>query len=107
MLKQQKHQKEIEKIVKQIREKYNPEKIILFGSFAYGKPRENSDVDLIVIKKTKERFTQRLIKIAGAISSFLGTDILVYTPEEWQQAIEEENYFIKEVAQKGKVLYAK
>jgi len=99
-------QKEIQKIVQQIKEKYKPEKIILFGSFAWGRPKENSDVDLIVIKKTRERFARRLMRIAEVIKSSLGTEVLVYTPKEWQKALEEENYFIKEIAKKGKVVYA-
>lgn len=48
-------QKEIKKITGQIVEKYKPEKIILFGSWAYGKPKENSDIDLMVIKKNKKK----------------------------------------------------
>ena len=100
-------QKEVKKIVDQIVENYKPEKVILFGSFASGKPKENSDVDLLVIKKTKERFTTRLLRVAELIKSSLGTDILVYTPKEWESALEEENYFIKEIAQKGKLVYAK
>jgi len=99
-------EKEIQKITDQIKEKYQPEKIILFGSFAYGKPSASSDVDLVVIKKTNERFTQRLMKMAQIVKSSLGADILVYTPKEWQAALKEENYFIKEIAQKGKVVYA-
>lgn len=101
------YKKEIKKIIQQIKEKYNPEKIILFGSFAYGQIEEDSDVDLVVIKKTKERFVQRLMKVAGMIKSSLGTDILVYTPQEWREALKEEDYFIKEIAQKGKVVYVR
>ena len=100
-------QKEIQKIVNQIVENYKPEKIILFGSFAYGKPREESDVDLAVIKKTRKRFVKRLFEVCKYIKSRMGTDILVYTPKEWEKALEEEHYFIKEIAQKGKVVYEK
>lgn len=99
--------KEIKKIVGQIVEKYKPEKIILFGSFAYGKPKENSDVDLVVIKKTKKRFIKRLFEVCQYIRSRLGTDILVYTPKEWEEALKEENYFVKEIFQKGKTVYEK
>lgn len=101
------YQKEIKTIVKTLKEKYKPEKIILFGSFAFGKPKENSDVDLCLIKKTKDPFPRRLFKVVKYIESDLGTDILVYTPDEWQEALEEENYFIKEIAQKGQILYEK
>ena len=100
-------QKEIKKITKQIVKKYKPEKIILFGSFAFGRPKENSDIDLVVIKKTRKRFMKRLFEICRCIKSWMGTDILVYTPKEWKEALTEENYFIKEIAQKGKVVYAK
>ena len=97
--------KEIKKIVDQIAKNYKPEKIILFGSFAYGRPKENSDVDLVVIKKTKKRFIKRLFEVCQYVKSRLGTDILVYTPKEWKEALEEENYFIKEISQKGTVIY--
>jgi len=102
-----KYQKEIKKITQQIVEKYKPEKIILFGSFAHGRPKENSDVDLVVIKKTRKRFMRRLFEICQHIESEMGTDILVYTPKEWEEALDEENYFIKEISKKGKLIYAK
>ena len=101
------YQREIKKITEQIVKKYKPEKIILFGSFAYGKPKENSDVDLLLIKKTKEKFLKRIFEVAKIIRSSLGTDTLVYTPKEWSQALKEENYFIKEINQKGRLIYAK
>ena len=100
-------EKEIKKIVKQITKNYKQEKIFLFGSFAFGKSKENSDVDLLVIKKTKQSFPARLIEVSDTVSSILGTDILVYTPKEWKEALEEENYFIKEITQKSKLVYAR
>lgn len=96
---------EIQKITQVIQKKYQPEKIILFGSFAYGNPKLNSDIDLVVIKSTKERFLDRLKKIAYLIDSDLGTDILVYTPQEWQKEQEAGNYFVKEIEAKGKIIY--
>ena len=100
-------EKEIKKIVNQIVENYKPEKIFLFGGFASGIIKKNSDVDLLVIKKTKDSFTSRLLDVSGAINSTLGTDILVYTPKEWDEALEEENYFAKEINNKGMLLYAR
>jgi len=102
-----KNQEEIKKITDQIVKNYKPEKIILFGSFAYGKPKENSDVDLVVIKKTKERFGSRLFKVVRFIKSKMGTDILVYTPEEWEAGIKNDYYFFKEIKNKGKLVYEK
>lgn len=101
------YQKEIKKITQQIIKKYKPEKIILFGSFACGKPKENSDVDLLVIKKTKKRFGSRLFEVAKIIKSKMGTDILVYTPKEWEKGLKENYYFFKEIVNKGKLVYEK
>lgn len=100
-------QKEIKKIVEQIVKGYKPEKVILFGSFASGSPKENSDVDLVVIKKTKVRFIERLKEIAKIVKSWTAFDILVYTPREWQEALKEGNYFIEEITKTGKVIYEK
>lgn len=100
-------QKEISNLAQQIKEKYQPEKIILFGSFAYGRPSPSSDADFAIIKKTKEKFLDRLKRISSLIQSPLGTDILVYTPSEWRTLLRQRDYFISEIAQKGKVLYEK
>ena len=93
---------EIKKITGQIVKNYEPEKIILFGSYAYGKPSLSSDVDLLVIKKTRKRFGSRLFDVAKIISSEMGTDILVYTPKEWSSGLEKDYYFFKEINNKGK-----
>ena len=100
-------QKEIKKITRQIAENYHPEKIILFGSFAYGNPTEDSDVDLLVIKETKERFGSRLFEVCKYIDSSIGTDVLVYTPKEWENSIRKNYYFLKEIKNKGKLIYAR
>ena len=57
----------IKQIAKKIANKYKPEKIILFGSYAYGKPRKDSDIDLLIIKKTKARHIDRAVKIREII----------------------------------------
>ncbi|MCK5122680.1 MAG: nucleotidyltransferase domain-containing protein [Candidatus Pacebacteria bacterium] len=98
---------EIKKITKQIVENYEPERIILFGSYAYGKPNLSSDVDLLVIKKTRRRFGSRLFDVAKVISSEMGTDILVYTPKEWESGLKKKYYFFKEINNKGKLIYEK
>jgi len=98
---------EVKKIVEQIVKNYNPEKVILFGSFAYGKPKKDSDVDLLIIKRTRKRFGARLFEVAKFIKSELGTDILVYTPKEWEEGLKKKYYFFQEINQKGKILYEK
>jgi predicted nucleotidyltransferase len=94
-----------ERIVKEI----NPEKIILFGSYAWGEPTEDSDVDLLVIQKSKEPRKQRQIILRKKISSIgVPVDMLVYTPEEMKKSINENrNLFIEDIVRNGKILYEK
>lgn len=96
---------EIQKIVQQLIQRYQPEKIILFGSAASGKTSRWSDIDLVAIKKTNKRFYERIAEASALIPHSVPVDILIYTPEEFTQ-MATENYFIKnEVIRKGKVVY--
>ncbi len=95
----------LQKVIECIK-KYKPEKIILFGSYARNEADEHSDIDFVVIKKTKKRFLKRLIEVAKLIDNDLGqVDVFVYTPQEFQRMIEMGNPFIKQVLKEGKVLY--
>ena len=86
---------------------YSPEKIILFGSAARGDADEYSDLDVIVIKETDRRFVQRLVDAGALVSSPRHVDIFVYTPDELEAMIEEENPFIESALRDGKVVYEK
>lgn len=101
-------QKEIEGIIKRIASSYKPEKIILFGSYAYGTPTEDSDMDLlVVIKKSKQPKHQRAREIRKHLWGItdIPKDILVYTREEIDEWKEVEEAFITSVMKKGRVLY--
>lgn len=92
----------IQKIVQEL----NPEKIVLFGSYAYGMPNPHSDVDLLVIMKTKASLKER----SWAVSRLLlprpfPVDILVKTPKEVKKGLETGDFFLKEILTRGKVLY--
>lgn len=100
-------QQELDRVVSQLRHAYNPEKIIIFGSFAQGKTQQWSDLDIAIIMHTKKRFIDRLMSVAHLIHPRLGTDIVVYTPEEFQ-VMERDNYFVRdEIVGRGKVVYDK
>ncbi len=86
---------------------YDPEKIILFGSTARGDTDAYSDIDLIVIKGTDKRFVQRLVEAGSYLSLPARVDIFVYTPEEFESMIEEENPFIQGALKDGKTIYEK
>lgn len=93
----------VKEIVKQL-EPYKPEKIILFGSYASGKPHEESDVDLLVIKRTKEPFLERQVKVQLLLRSTTPVDAFVFTPKEFEQA-RSKSILIQEAMEKGKLIY--
>ena len=102
------YQKEIKKITKQIVENYHPEKIILFGSYAWGKPNENSDVDLFIVKETSKRRTDRHLEVDKILSDRnIPLDVLVYTPQEIKNRMLLEDFFVKNIIQQGKTIYAR
>ena len=98
----------IRSITKKIRDNYKPDKIILFGSYAYGKPRKDSDIDLLIIKKTNARHIDRAVRIREIIKEenrLVAIEPLVYTPEEITKRLELEDEFIKTILNQGAVLY--
>jgi len=97
----------IAEIVRQIVVEYNPEKIILFGSFAWGKPGSDSDVDLLVVKDTDEGFFERNISVRKIIDGVLPVDILVRTPEEIKKRLMLGDPFYGNIIKNGKYLYGK
>jgi predicted nucleotidyltransferase len=95
----------IRAVVRQIVEKFQPKKIILFGSYAYGKPRPESDVDLLVVMDTSLRNVEQAIQIAHAIDYHFGLDLLVRRPEQITERLAWGDFFMQEVIEKGKVIY--
>ncbi len=97
---------QINEVVKQIVEKYQPEKIILFGSYADGVPSKDSDVDLLVIKKSDLPRFKRAREINILFNPYpFAMDILVYSPEEVEKWQDHKNSFVHKVLKSGKVLY--
>lgn len=95
-------------ITKKIRDSYRPKKIILFGSYAYGNPRKDSDIDLLIIKETKARHIDRAVKIREILKEenrFFAIEPLVYTPKEINERLGIEDDFIKTILEKGVILY--
>ncbi len=85
----------------------HPERIILFGSAARGEVDQWSDVDLIVVMQTEKRFLDRLEGAYLRWTLPVAVDILVYTPEEYQTMLDEENPLVREAITHGIVLYEK
>jgi len=98
----------IQRIVEKLVAEYAPRQIILFGSYAYGNPDPDSDIDLFIIKETSERFIDRWIAVQRILSGmhrFLPLEPLVLTPQEVEHRLAIGDQFIAEILRKGKVLY--
>jgi uncharacterized protein len=91
-----------ERIVRQ----FAPERIVLFGSHAYGAPDEDSDVDLLVIMPYTGHPARKAAEILRAIQPRLPLDLIVRTPEEVCQRLAWNDFFLREIMEKGVVLYA-
>ncbi len=94
----------IRRFAYRIGERFLPDKIILFGSYAYGKPHEESDVDLLVIMRTKGAIDHS-IRIKMAFEPLFSLDLIVRTPRQIQRGLKDDNWFLREIIEKGKVLY--
>jgi predicted nucleotidyltransferase len=98
-----------DQIVQKLRAHYNPEKIILFGSYAGGSVQRNSDLDLLIIKDTEERFIDRwstVRRILSDPSRKIALETLVLTPREVSERLARGDQFLAKILQKGRVLYA-
>ncbi len=98
----------LEEVVKRIVRSADPEKIILFGSYAYGEPHDSSDLDILVVKPTDLPRYKRSVPIYRALADLLiPMDILVYTPQEIDVWKDVPQAFITRILKKGKVVYEK
>lgn len=95
----------IDETVQQIVEKFQPLRIILFGSYAYAQPRPESDVDLLVIMETPLKESTQAVQICQAIEYHFGLDLIVRTPENLARRLGWGDFFLREIVSKGKVLY--
>jgi len=98
----------IEEILEKIITEYAPQKIILFGSYAYGYPDEESDVDLLIIKDTEKRPIERWIELKRLLrdrNRITSVSPLVYTPKELEERLAIRDFFIQEILEKGEVLH--
>lgn len=98
----------MEEIIRRIVESAQPEKIVLFGSHAYGRPHEGSDLDILVVMESDLPRYKRAVPIYRALAGLLiGKDVLVYTPQEIDAWSEIPQAFITQVMEKGRIIYEK
>jgi len=97
--------KKIEAQALAIAQEYQPEKIILFGSYATGNPTPDSDVDLLIILDTKESTWELSVKISLMLKHSYPMDIIVRTPQDIAKRLRHGDFFIMDIMENGKVLY--
>jgi uncharacterized protein len=97
--------REIKNLCEKIALEFHPEKIILFGSHAYGKPQWDSDVDLLVIMPFRGRHTRKAIEILDRLNPATALDLLVRTPKQVEERLAMGDFFMREIIERGKVMY--
>jgi predicted nucleotidyltransferase len=92
------------RFARQIAERFHPQKIILFGSYAYGMPHNENDVDLLVIMPAYNVVNQAT-RIGIAFERPFSFDLIVRTPKQIEIGFRDNNWFLREIVERGKILY--
>ena len=102
-------EREIETIVRRIADEYRPLKVILFGSHVWGKPTDDSDIDLLIVKETAERFIERWVTVRALIADHerrVPVEPIVLTPEELERRLARGDQFFRRILAQGRLVYA-
>lgn len=95
----------IDDVVRQVVTRFDPERIILFGSHATGRAQAESDLDLLVVMETPLSEAEQAVRICQAIDYHFGLDLIVRTPATLAQRLALGDQFLRDIATSGKVLY--
>jgi len=96
---------QIRRLCERIAREFKPEKIILFGSHAYGQPTPDSDLDLMVVMRFEGDQLEKAVSILKRLNVLAPIDLLVRTPDQIQQRLEMGDSFIREILERGEVMY--
>ncbi|MEK6407444.1 MAG: nucleotidyltransferase domain-containing protein [Acidobacteriota bacterium] len=96
---------QIQRLCDEIVRCFHPERIILFGSYAYGDPSPDSDVDLLVVMPFEGSSREQAARIRSLIDTPLALDLLVRSPNQISERLAMDDFFISEITKQGKVLY--
>lgn len=98
---------EITAFCERIVAEFRPEKVVLFGSYAYGTPTPDSDVDILVMMPYRDSPGRAAVDILQRARPAFGVDVLVRTPEQVAERLALNDFFMQEIMTKGRVLYAR
>lgn len=96
---------QVRMLAERIARAFRPERIILFGSRAWGTPHAYSDVDLLVVLPFEGRSAAKALEILRAADVPFAVDLIVYTPERLQERLAQNDFFLLDIMQRGRVLY--
>ena len=85
--------------------RFQPERVVLFGSYAYGRPHADSDVDLLVVMRHRGAGLGQAARIRQVIRSGFPMDLIVRSPANIRKRMKMGDSFIREILEKGQVLY--
>jgi predicted nucleotidyltransferase len=95
----------IEAVADRIGTEFHPHRVVLFGSYAYGTPTEDSDVDLLVVMPHQKSASETAIEIMRRVQPRIPLDLIVRTPEEIRERLKWNDFFLQEISDRGQVLY--
>ena len=96
---------EIRELARTIAQEFKPERIVLFGSHARGAAAGESDVDLLVILSFRGKGCRKAVEILERVKPVFALDLVLRTPEQFEQRIQQGDFFLRRIAQEGVVLY--
>ena len=105
MHQEQSRRAQIRQLCKRIAQEFKPEKIILFGSHAYGQPTPESDLDLLVVMQFDGDPLEQAVAMLNRLNVLMLVDLLVRTPEQIQHRLEMGDSFMRDIVEWGKVMY--
>jgi predicted nucleotidyltransferase len=96
---------QIESLSKRIAREFRPVRIILFGSYAYGEPTDDSDVDILVILPFTGKPVYKAIEIRAKVDPHIPVDLIVRTPQQVKERVAMNDWFMRDIVEKGRTLY--
>lgn len=99
------NEKSIRAFSDQIVREFQPDRIILFGSYVYGRPTADSDVDLLIVMPFDGKPTQKAVEILKRTKPHIPVELVVRTPGQVEKRLKLNDFFLREILEKGRVLY--